>query len=428
VPSILGTRLAGFAAESWYYVLAALSSLLVAALVIRGHTLMAVAVSVTPLAVWLLTRHALPFVALGASLPALMSISGQAGGVHVALSDILLLVLMGLIVANGVVSGQLPSVGALRPVAWVALPYSMFVLALLVFHPGLAGAAQSLQRYELFVFPLVIGAVAAFECVHLHLLRGYVVATTVLALLWPFDQFGMQKNPVGQLFTNAILLLVALPALRRLLPCMVALVPALLYTQSRGAIAAGAIGLAVIIAYQRFDARPIVTRVVPLVLVAIGAFALMPASLRDRVTTFSPGVNSPAAYSLHIRQGLSRDARQIIAEHPWVGVGVGNYQRADSASRAPTDDPHQVLLLQAAEGGYGFAAVFVLLVGGAALVLLTRLRQVALAPAAAAVLISTAAHGLVDVYWVRGTPVLGWLLLGMACGEFARRAQRTAPR
>jgi hypothetical protein len=42
---------------------------------------------------------------------------------------------------------------------------------------------------------------------------------------------------------------------------------------------------------------------------------------------------------------------------------------------------------------------------------------------AAAVLLATVAHGLVDVYWVRGTPVLGWLLVGMAfgCAWSARR-------
>ena len=38
-----------------------------------------------------------------------------------------------------------------------------------------------------------------------------------------------------------------------------------------------------------------------------------------------------------------------------------------------------------------------------------------------AVLLSTVAHGMVDIYWVRGTPVLGWLLVGMACGVYALR-------
>jgi hypothetical protein len=34
-------------------------------------------------------------------------------------------------------------------------------------------------------------------------------------------------------------------------------------------------------------------------------------------------------------------------------------------------------------------------------------------------------HGLVDIYWVRGTPVLGWLLVGMALAQaHAARAER----
>jgi ABC-type amino acid transport system permease subunit len=62
-----------------------------------------------------------------------------------------------------------------------------------------------------------------------------------------------------------------------------------------------------------------------------------------------------------------------------------------------------------------FAASFILLIGGVAFAL-WRVRRNELAAGAAAVLVATAAHGLVDVYWVRGTPVLGWLIVGMVCG------------
>ena len=48
------------------------------------------------------------------------------------------------------------------------------------------------------------------------------------------------------------------------------------------------------------------------------------------------------------------------------------------------------------------------------------MRRIELAPVAAGVLVATAAHGLVDVYWVRVTPVLGWLLVGMVCGLYAK--------
>jgi membrane-bound metal-dependent hydrolase YbcI (DUF457 family) len=76
-------------------------------------------------------------------------------------------------------------------------------------------------------------------------------------------------------------------------------------------------------------------------------------------------------------------------------------------------------LLQAAEGGYVLAASFVVLIAGVLLVL-ARARNLETSPAAAAVLVATVAHGLVDVFWVRGTPVLSWLLVGMTLGLLAR--------
>ena len=55
---------------------------------------------------------------------------------------------------------------------------------------------------------------------------------------------------------------------------------------------------------------------------------------------------------------------------------------------------------------------------------LWRMRHSEFSAAAVGVVLATAAHGLVDVYWVRGTPVLGWLLVGMACGALAQRRHR----
>jgi hypothetical protein len=36
-------------------------------------------------------------------------------------------------------------------------------------------------------------------------------------------------------------------------------------------------------------------------------------------------------------------------------------------------------------------------------------------------------HGLVDVYWVRGTPVIGWLLVGMALNPMLAHAPEAEP-
>jgi 4-amino-4-deoxy-L-arabinose transferase-like glycosyltransferase len=201
------------------------------------------------------------------------------------------------------------------------------------------------------------------------------------------------------------------------------LVPGLFYTESRGAIGAAIVGVVVISLFTGLAARLVRRRVVLLAAVGLVAFLLMPSSLRTRVTTLSAGQTSTAAYSLFIRQEYSTDAKAIIARHPWTGVGIGNYTQADSHGVQPTDDPHEVLYLQAAEGGYGLAVSFVVLVAGTAIALFTRMRRVPVAAAAAGVLLATAVHGLVDVYWVRGTPVLGWLLVGMACGELMRQRQ-----
>ena len=81
-----------------------------------------------------------------------------------------------------------------------------------------------------------------------------------------------------------------------------------------------------------------------------------------------------------------------------------------------------MLLLQAAEGGWAFAGSFVVLILGACIVLV-RLRRVELAAVAMAVLLANVVHGLLDVYWVRGTPVLAWLLVGMVCATALRRPE-----
>jgi O-antigen ligase len=207
------------------------------------------------------------------------------------------------------------------------------------------------------------------------------------------------------------------------------LAPGLILTVSRGAIGGAVIGIMVVLVLQRTRARPVLTRVLPLALVALAAFAFAPTSLQSRVTTFHPGTSTPGEYAIYLRDKYARDAHEIIHEHPWTGVGIGNYYAADSAiTTTPVLDPHQVLLQQEAEGGYVLAAAFVLLIGGT-LLILRRMREVDVVPAAAGVLIATAAHGVVDIYWVRGTPILGWLLVGMACGGLmkVRRERLSTP-
>jgi O-antigen ligase len=392
-----------------------------------GHRTLILAFSVLPLVAVLLTRPTVPLVLLGASIPFVRSLTGHdaGGGRNVSLSDLLLLLVGGGILLQMMSSRTAPAVRALRPVALPVLVYGAFMVILLPAHASVGEVLKTGQRAELFLLPLVVGAFAVLTGRHIRLLQAYVLATSLLAVVFPLASLGMQKNPVGQMIANAILLLVGVSSLRRLFPCLVLLVPGLLLTQSRGAIAAAVIGTAVIMGMQALNLRSLATRVLPLVVVAAGAFYFLPTATQQRVTTFSASTNTRAGYSIYFRQQYSNDALRIIRAHPWTGIGVGNYLAGDPSQGTQASDPHEVILLQAAEGGYGLAVCFVVLIVGS-LVALVRLRKVSLAPAAAGVLAATVAHGFVDVYWVRGTPVLGWLLVGMVCGLLATSRLTTA--
>lgn len=395
---------------------------------VHGRTLYAVAACLLPLLVWSISRPVVLLPALGAAIPIFTDVAGHEGGGYNITSSDLFMVVIGIGIALQVlvgVSGRL--VSALRPVALPALQYGAFVVLLLPFHPlGIGNLAQSGQRLELYLLPLVIGAFAALKGSHLPLLKAYVVSASALSLVWPLDNLGMQHNPVGQMIGNAILLLVGYPPLRTLRPCYLILVPGLLLTESRGAILATGIGLVVILMMQGLRLRLIVARALPLAAFAIAIFFFLPSTLRERVTTLSApqntALNTTASYPIFLRQEYTKDAKRIISAHPFTGIGVGNYNSADAASPYAVDDPHEVLYLQAAEGGYGFAVSFALLIFFS-VVALRRMKSIDLAPVAMGVLIATVVHGLADIYWVRGTPVLGWLLLGMTCG-LARAPQR----
>jgi hypothetical protein len=371
-------------------------------------------------AVWLFTSPRLAAVALGASIPALQDLTGGHLGVHVAASDILLVVIGARILGDASLSRATPLLRALRPVRGPVLQYAVLVGLLLAAHPGLGSMLKSTQRLELLVLPLLVGAFVALGGHHMRLLRAYVAAATVLAVVWPINPLNlhaeMQKNPTGQLLANALLLVIGVRDLRRFLPCLPVLLVGLFLTASRGAILALAVGLAVIaIVHSGRNLRVAIARILPIAITALLAFQWLPTDVRSHVTDLRASTSTRAGYSIYIRDRYQHEAERLIANHPLIGVGVGNYSAGDASTRTSSLDPHNVILLQAAEGGYPFAVSFVLLILGA-LLALWRLRYVEVAAVAMAVVAATVAHGLVDVYWVRGTPVLSWLLVGIVCG------------
>lgn len=376
---------------------------------------------------WLALNPLAAAIALGASLPIVQTVASGHIGLHIAVEDLLLMLLALAAVGAAVIARDGLTFRALRPLAVPALVYCIYVLLLLFAHPGFGALVQTVQRYELIAFPLLIGSYLALKGKHIPLLRSYVIACTALAVAWPFDQFGMQKNPAGQFIANALLLVIAVPRLGRLFQlCVPILVFGLFDTQSRGAIVGTVIGVVILIVVQwaRSPSRALVKTLV-VGATALVIFQLMPAGTQSFVTSYHSTGESHAAWNIRFRQRFNHDAIKLADANPLLGVGVGSYGTAVSeAGLTATSDPHNVFLLQAVEGGWGFAGAFVVLILGSVAVLV-RLRRTELAPAAIAVLAGTVAHGLVDVYWVRGTPVLSWLLVGMVCALAAR--QRQAP-
>ena len=186
------------------------------------------------------------------------------------------------------------------------------------------------------------------------------------------------------------------------------------------------VGLIVLLVLQRrFDRRRLVLLLVPLAALTFFTFKSLPEDAQLRTLNFTAGTQSRGAYAIKIRQEYATDAGAIIRANPVFGIGVGRYLAGTPSAGTETTDPHDVLLLQAAEGGYPLGVSFVVLIVGTVAVLAIRARGTSLGPLAAAATLAVVSHGLVDVYWVRATPVMAWMLVGMALGGLAgERAQK----
>ena len=325
------------------------AALIAAYLLLHGSTLVALGFCTVPLVVWLVGNPGPALILLGASIPITRSLTGGTA-FNLAPSDLLLVLVGASILFQATVRGSLPALSALRPLFRTVVPYSFLLLALLAVHLSIKDFAQTGQRFELFGLSLLVGAFAALTGRHLALLKAYLLAATVLAAAWPVANSLGQKNPVGQMIANAILLLLGVRNLRHYAPLAFVLVPGLILTGSRGALVATAVGVLVILALQESRVQTIFARLSILALLAFASYALIPASLQARLTTFAPGVGSPGAYALHIRQQYAADAVKIIKAHPYVGIGVGNYVAGTSEGGTQAVDPHDV---HSSSGGRG---------------------------------------------------------------------------
>jgi O-antigen ligase len=373
-----------------------------------------------------------PFVvAAVALLPFSRDVSGgQLGGVAVSASDLLLaLGSLGIAVAFLGHRGPDPVSNPLRP---LGVPLAIYFSALglsVLFHPSFEGAVTFVQRLELVVVALLAGSLLARGGLLRRALTLQVVAATLLAVAAALvvimqgtatgQILGVQKNFAAQAIAGAFLVVVSY----RLVPARSAasgvLAVGLIASLSRGAIIATAAALLVVAAFQAPGRR---LRLFGLVLV-MGALVLitysaLPGAQQERLVQVSPDED----YGAGARVVYADDAWRTFRSAPIVGVGAGNYvgQRGDFV----VTDPHNVLLLEAADGGVVLVGAFIILNACCFVILFRRIRWHPVVLTALAVQLATLLHGLVDVYWVRGTPVLGWVLVGAALALTHREETR----
>ena len=397
---------------------------------------LAVVIAALPF-VLVLTLTRLPVIALlaVASIPFTADVArGAVPSVQVAPSDLGLAITgAGLLVAVALGQGMLRPPSVLRPLAVPFGVYTAIMVVLLLAHPSLSSGIKSLQRLELTVCPAAMGALL-FDDKRLRLgLRLYVICATALGLAFAESLFfggttlfSVQKNPAGQFVASAIIVALALPGFssRFRVVFLGPLTLGLVATQSRGAVVALGASLVVLLLLRGKGSRAQTAALISVAAVGIVvAFQFLPSEDQGRALRTS----SSNDYALKIRQDYRHDGINLYKAHPVSGIGVGNYLSGDVQAGTQASDPHNVLLLQAVEGGPLLVGGFLVLSLGPVVTLVRRRKLHPVVTIALAVQVGILTHGQVDVYWVRSTPVLGWFLIGAAVAFTDRPAEATGP-
>lgn len=314
----------------------------------------------------------------------------------------------------------------LRPLRIPLAAYGAAMIISIALHPSFPALTTGLQRIELVVGGLLLGA-GLVRVGRLRLsLELYLATASVLAVAAILgtgsEQFlGVQKNPAGGFIAAALLIAILVKPSPRWVLYAPILAVGLLATQSRGALVgalvAAAVGVFVVRSRERLRVLLGLSAMGALV---VASYAYLPAAAQTRLLRFSESDD----YAIRYREEFQADALDQFSAAPWTGVGVGNYV---GGPRIPgITDPHQVLIFQLAEGGVPLLLAFLVLAIGSTWVVLRYSRRSPLAVAALTVQIATIVHAMADVYWVRGTPVPAWLLIGASLAVIGR-ARRADP-
>ena len=403
-----------------------------------GNLRLALLLPLLPLALYLLLTPGVAVVLGIVLLPVLRELVGSEGGAAVVSPSDSVLLLAGVGLAPLLLLDEdwRSRLQRIRTPLLFVVPYVAWLLVVLAAHLSVHSAFKTLTALEITLYPLILGAVVMTPRLVPFAFWGFLVTAAALSLLWITGVGGPflgNKNAAGQYFCLAVLVTVIVS--RGRLPYLTPLplyVLGLLYCSSRGAMVATAFGAITLLAVRGLGSwRRTVGATVALTVVVLAGYNAVPLTLQSKVqavfqqkdgsgeATSVPDPDNPngqaissTAYNLRIRAAYRRDGRALAAAHPVVGVGVGNYRTG--AGPTVSIDPHNVLIRLAAEGGFPLVLLWLVWVGATAVGLVRRLSINAWAGPALALQVASITHGLVDVYFVRGIPVLGWLVVGMA--------------
>ncbi len=253
-------------------------------------------------------------VLLGASIPVIQDVTGGHLGLHVAASDVVLVLIGARLLADAAVSTRRVSIlRALRPSPDRVRPVRLAGVVLLVLHLGLGSAEKSVQRLELLLLPLFAGTFLALRGDQNVLLRAYVIVTTLLAVAWPIlNAHGLE--PVRQehgwpVVACAILLLIAVRGLGRLVVCLPVLVVGLALTASRGSVLAVVVGVAVLsVMVGAQNRRTLIARTAVIVVAGLAIYQFLPGDVTAHFVDLSGSGTSASAYNIDIRYQYDQDA------------------------------------------------------------------------------------------------------------------------
>jgi O-antigen ligase len=341
-------------------------------------------------------------------------------GLQIGLSDLLVVVA---VVGWGVQVLLNPPEGlrvrTVRPVSLGLVAYGAAAGLSLVVHPSQVGVITLVQRVIIVVGPLLVGALMVQSGRFRLALEGYLLSASILAVAAMASSgsegfLGVQKNPAGGFLAAGLIIAVVVRPSRRWVLYAPVLAVGTLASQSRGALLGLIIGVGVTLLVVRFrERRRLVVAFGAAAAALVATFLSLSAGARSRLLDAS----SSTDFAVRYRDEFAADALDAFRAHPWIGVGVGSYT---GGRRQPgIGDPHQVLYFQLAEGGVVLLVGFLVLVAVTFWVALRNAGRTPLAVAALAVQISTLVHALGDVYWVRGTPTMGFLLVGVSLAVVA---------